>query len=277
MNNKIDNLINFVNENNKNNEIVRSKKKSIKLFIINILTIVLLISSGMGMKAYLDQKKDADEVIEVNKKLKKQVIINNTDNSTDIDTDIDDNKQEETTKKEDYSALVKQNSDMVGWLKVFGTEIDMPVVKSTNNEFYLTHDFNKKWNSMGWAFTDYRNTFPDLNSNTIIYGHTYKRTTIFSTLKDVLEEEWLNDNSLHYIIFNTLEEDSVWEIFSVYTIKETSDYLITDTNDEFINMIKNRSIKNFEKDVDGSNKIITLSTCYKNSNTRLVVHAKKVS
>ncbi len=277
MNNKIDNLINFVNENNKNNEIVRSKKKSIKLFIINILTIVLLISSGMGMKAYLDQKKDADEVIEVNKKLKEQVIINNTDNSTNIDTDIDNNKQEETTKKEDYSALVKQNSDMIGWLKVFGTEIDMPVVKSTNNEFYLTHDFNKKWNSMGWAFADYRNTFPDLNSNTIIYGHTYKRTTIFSTLKDVLEEEWLNDNSLHYIIFNTLEEDSVWEIFSVYTIKETSDYLITDTNDEFINMIKNRSIKNFEKDVDSSNKIITLSTCYKNSNTRLVVHAKKVS
>lgn len=268
MNDKINDLVNFVDSNNKNNEIVRSKKKNIKLFIINIITIILLISSGMGIKTYLDQKEDSEEIKKINEELKKEVTDNNT--QSDIKEEIENNS------KEDYSTLVAQNSDMVGWLSVLGTEIDMPVVQTSNNKYYLTHDFNKEWNSMGWAFADYRNTFPELSDNTIIYGHTYKKTTIFSSLNNVLEKKWLNNDNLHFITFNTLEEDATYEIFSVYTIDVTSDYLETDIDDDFINMITKRSIKDFNIDVDRNDKILTLSTCYINSKTRLVVHAKKV-
>lgn len=268
MNDKIDNLINFIDENNKNNEIKRKKSKKLKLFIINILTIILLISSGMGIKSYIDLKENTNEVIKINNELKKEIVINEEIETKD--------EKEEIIHKTDYSSLKEKNSDMVGWLKVLGTEIDISVVQTNDNEYYLTHDFNKKWNSMGWAFADYRNSFPNLDDNTIIYGHTYKRTIIFSTLSDVLKEDWLNDKEMQYITFNTLEEDSLWEVFSVYTIKKTNDYLITNINDEFINMIINRSIKNFNVEVSSTNKILTLSTCYKNSNTRLVVHAKKI-
>lgn len=269
MSNKIDNLVEFVNQNNENNEIKRKKGKGFKLFIINILTIVLLLSSGMGIKSYLDRKEDSKEIIDINNSLKEEIIVNEVIENEE--------EKEEIIHKTDYSALIEKNSDMVAWLTVPGTEIDISVVQTSDNDYYLTHDFNKKWNSMGWAFADYRNNFPNLDSNTIIYGHTYKKTIIFSTLNNVLKNDWLNDKEKQYITFNTLEEDSLWEVFSVYTIKKTSDYLETSIDEDFINMIINRSIKDFDVEVDSNDKILTLSTCYINSNTRLVVHAKKVS
>ena len=42
----------------------------------------------------------------------------------------------------------------------------------------------------------------------------------------------------------------------------------------FINMIKERSINNFNIEVTVNDKILTLSTCYKDDSKRLVVHAK---
>ncbi len=267
MGDKIDNLLEFVDTNNKNNEIKRKKSKGFKLFIINILTIILLLSSGMGIKSYLDRKEDSDEIISINKELKEEVVI----------IDEKEESKEEVISKTDYSAIFEKNNDMVGWLTVPGTEIDISVVQTSNNDYYLNHDFNKKWNSMGWAFADYRNSFPNLDSNTIIYGHTYNRTIIFSTLSDILKDEWLNDKEKQYITFNTLEENGTWEVFSVYTIPKTSDYLVISTDDEFINMITERSIKDFDVEVSSSDKILTLSTCYKSSNTRLVLHAKKIS
>jgi len=68
-----------------------------------------------------------------------------------------------------------------------------------------------------------------------------------------------------------------FQIFSIYQIKATEDYLKNDfeSNEEFnkfIKMIKKRSIYNFKVDVKDSDKIITLSTCFSHT-TRHVIHA----
>ena len=51
----------------------------------------------------------------------------------------------------DYQALLDENSDCIGWLKIDGTDISYPVVQGEDNEFYLHHDFQKKlcylWNT----------------------------------------------------------------------------------------------------------------------------------
>ena len=71
-----------------------------------------------------------------------------------------------------------------------------------------------------------------------------------------------------------------FKIFSIYKIPKTSDYLIVDFNDdddflEFVKMIKDRSINNFNVDVTANDKILTLSTCT-GENSRLVIHAKLI-
>lgn len=43
--------------------------------------------------------------------------------------------------------LKDENSEFVAWIKVNNTNIDYPVVKTSNNSFYLNHSFDKSVNS----------------------------------------------------------------------------------------------------------------------------------
>ena len=84
------------------------------------------------------------------------------------------------------------------------------------------------------------------------------------------------------IEFNTLYKEMEWKIFSIYNIPKTNDYLIADFSteekyQEFLNLITNRSIYNFNTPVSTTDKIITLSTCSNNGKNRLVIHAVLLS
>ena len=60
--------------------------------------------------------------------------------------------------------------------------------------------------------------------------------TMFDSLKKALSKEWLNNTDNHVIRLSTNNENSLWQIFSVYNIKTTSDYLKVDfEDDEFLN------------------------------------------
>lgn len=71
----------------------------------------------------------------------------------------------------DFAALTEINPDIVAWIYIEGTEINYPVVQGIDNQYYLKHLFNGKWNSSGCIFLDSRNT-PDFSDRrSIIYGH----------------------------------------------------------------------------------------------------------
>ena len=131
----------------------------------------------------------------------------------------------------DFNSLKRTNPDVVGWLKVNGTNINYPFVQSSDNDYYLTHSFNKSYNGAGWVFLDYRNNGTN-NKNTIIYAHGRSNKTMFGTLKNVLNNGWLNNTNNYVIKISTETENSLWQIFSVYRIPTTSDYLQTNFNDE---------------------------------------------
>ena len=181
-----------------------------------------------------------------------------------------------------FSELKKINQDTIGWLKVNNTNVNYPVVKTTDNDFYLNHAFDKSSNIFGWIYADYRSNFKQLNQNTIIYGHNVRGTNLlFSTLTKALEPSWYNNNDNMIITFNTEQGNMKWQIFSVYLIPVTNDYLITNFNSpesflNFVQKLKDRSVKDFGVEVNGKDKILTLSTCYKDSSHRVVIHAKKI-
>ena len=52
----------------------------------------------------------------------------------------------------DFNDLKRINQDVVGWLKVNGTNIVYPFVQANDNKYYLTHSFNKLYNAAGWVF-----------------------------------------------------------------------------------------------------------------------------
>ena len=171
------------------------------------------------------------------------------------------------------------NKDIVGWLKVDGTSINISVVQYSDNDYYLTNDLYKKKSLTGWVFADYRNNFDDFDMNTIIYGHNMANGTMFGTMYKVNNSYWLNNDSYHYIKFNTRSKKTIWQVFSVYTIDPITDYLQVrfesdNSYNNFIRKMESRSIHNFGVDVSSTDKILTLQTCDATGNKRLVIQAK---
>ena len=176
------------------------------------------------------------------------------------------------------ASLKKTNNEFTGWLTVNNTSISYPVVKHSDNDYYLKHGFNKKYNINGWIFMDYRNHVETFDQNTIIYGHDSNYSIMFGDLKKVLQKNWYTSKTNQIITYETAQKKYEAQIFSIYVINNTTDYLQVVFSDKefesFIKKITDRSIYDFNTNVSVQDKIITLSTCYKDSSKRLVVHAK---
>jgi len=287
--------INYSKEYKNNNFL---KELNIKMFASIILMIIVVSGIVLSInlyQQYKDQNKIEDELLDIEDILNEaEVYTTIDDNESDIeyiDENTVENVEETTTKKKgsSYSSayytnfeqvfekLLSINNNTVGWLSINNTKINYPVVKADNNSYYLNHDFYKRKNSMGWIFMDYRNNANELDQNTIIYGHNIKQGIMFGTIKNMMNSSWYNKVSNLTITFNTPTKNMKWQIFSLYQVNETEDYLKTEFATieefrEFINLIKSRSKKDFGVEIADDAKILTLSTCF-TTGTRHVVHA----
>lgn len=265
----------------------RLKKKSI-LFLI-----VLLVSlSFMGYSAYniITWQKENNETDDL---LKHLADISNPIEKKDGEL-VEIVEQDDTVPPEnpfwqfaemdllyiDFSELKETNPKTVGWIEVKGTNVNLPYVQTNDNKYYLTHSFDNSYNSCGWAFLDYRNNKNSLDKNNIIYAHGRKNGSMFGSLRNLLKKDWQSNSSNYVIRTSTEKENTMWQIFSVYYLPTTNDYIqVTFKDDDefmnFINKITNRSMFDFKTSVSKTDKILTLSTCY-SSTEKLVVHAKLI-
>ena len=181
----------------------------------------------------------------------------------------------------DFNELLKKNPDTVGWIEVKGTNINYPIVQTTDNSYYLTHAFDKTKNEAGWVFMDYRNDAVNFNQNTILYAHSRLTGSMFGSLKNILNSSWYTNKDNHIIRLSTPTENTMWQVFSVYTIPKESYYITPNFNSneayqEFLNTMKSRSEVDFSAEVNTNDKILTLSTCKDNFGNRVVMHAKLI-
>ena len=249
----------------------RKKNKRYKKVILNIIIymILLFVLIYSGIKIYKWYKDKTN-----NSKIAEQI----------RDTVIVEEKNEDENKKEykiDFNKLKDQNNETVAWIKVNNTNIEYPVVKESNNSFYLNHSFDKSNNSAGWIFADYRNKFDNTDKNIVIYGHNMKDNSMFGSLKNILNSDWYDNEENTNITLYTENEKCIYKVFSIYKIESEDYYIKTEFSDDnnfeqFVNTIKKRSIKEFNTDVSKDDNILTLSTCANNNKYRVVLHAKKI-
>lgn len=248
----------------------KKKKFSFKNLVLNLLEIACVFTmlySGYKIVIWAKENNASKKQME---ELTKAVIISD---EIDIETG-------EKSFEVDFNYLKENNNQTVGYLKLNGLDIEFPVVQAEDNEFYLTHSFDKSYNSAGWIFADYRNKVDGTDKNLVIYGHNRRDGSMFCPLRSVLTDEWFSVDSNKKFMFITENEKSYYQIFSVYKIPAEDYYITTDFYnnefDQFLNIIKNRSEFNFGVDVNSNDTIITLSTCDNNSDYRIAVHAKKI-
>lgn len=270
--------------NHMENVVIKKRKKlnvkNLCLLIFFLVMLIVFLFSLIKVIMWIIDNNNTNDIIkkvadtyEINEKIyDNEVIIN--ENEKDIYFDYMKLKFIDV----DINKLKTFNPDTIGFIKVMGTNINYPFVQTLDNDYYLNRSYDKTYNNAGWIFLDYRNNeFND--KNTIIYGHGRINGTMFGSLKDTLKSSWQNNKDNYIIKISTEKENSIWQIFSVYKIATTSDYLQTTFSDNefesFISLIKERSSYNFETNVTNEDKVLTLSTCY-NDNDKMVVHAKLI-
>lgn len=270
--------------NHMENVVIKKRKKlnvkNLCLLIFFLVMLIVFLFSLIKVIMWIIDNNNTNDIIkkvantyEINEKsYDNEVIIN--ENEKDIYFDYMKLKFIDV----DINKLKTFNPDTIGFIKVMGTNINYPFVQNLDNDYYLNRSYDKTYNNAGWIFLDYRNNeFND--KNTIIYGHGRINGTMFGSLKDTLKSSWQSNKDNYIIKISTEKENSIWQIFSVYKIATTSDYLETSFSDNefesFINLIKGRSSYNFETNVTNEDKVLTLSTCY-NDNDKMVVHAKLI-
>ena len=251
-------------------------KKTLIIKIVALVAAVALVCSGTYLIFYFADLGQQDAKIE------------NIRNNYELNRD--DYTKNEDNQFSKFDILKSQNSDIVGWMTITNTEINNPIYQTVDNQFYVDHDMDKKPNSYGALFLDYRcNINPlSLTQNQIIYGHNMRYGAMFGTLNQFRELDFYKANPL--IQFDSLYEQRTYKIFAAMIVNDTEDntfgyiytpYRSTFTSEtdfmQWIEHNRQRSLIDTPVDINSNDEIITLSTCcYDYKNARFVVMARLV-
>lgn len=267
---------------------------SLSVYLVCVFIISRWYVQGLKIKYLSLDILNSTEIIEEEEKMDNDIINQEPSNDNQNEPDNENNNGTTVYYPNDYwdylsvpfmnvnfTELLSKNPDTVGWIKVEGTKVNYPIVQSEDNDYYLNHAFNKSSNSAGWIFADYRVNFEEFGKNTIIYGHNMNNKTMFGSIPSMLNSSYLNNSDGYYIKISTPNSNSVWKVFSIYTIEPEVYYLKTNFKSEpyekFLNTIKGRSVYDFGIDVSTDDKVLTLSTCDNTGTKRVAVHAKMIN
>ena len=173
------------------------------------------------------------------------------------------------------------NDDIIGIIKIPDTVVYYPVAHSTlNNEYYLDRNLYKNLSAAGSICMDYENSIERHDPNTILYGHQMYSNSMFHTLRYYMDEDFFNGH--RYIIFNTIYEDNVWEVFAFFKTHISFNYIKVFFRSErnFLSLaaeMKERSIYDTGIEIKEGDRILTLSSCTnEDPDTRYVLSARMI-
>lgn len=197
-----------------------------------------------------------------------------------LTTDTNSEINKETNSKNSIITLRNnyQNNDIIAILKIENTDLESIVVKTTDNDYYLTHNLKKETSKIGTTFMDYRNLSTD--RKILIYGHNSKTLkTEFHILENFLDNSFYRNHSK--IILEMENETYEYQIFSILVV--TTDYQhmkLNFTDEEWHNhlsYLKENSVYDTNTEVLDTDDIIILQTCYyQPDNSYILLAGKKI-
>ncbi|WKY45830.1 class B sortase [Eubacteriaceae bacterium ES2] len=187
---------------------------------------------------------------------------------------------DESTDRINFESLKAQNPDTVGWILIDGTPVNYPVMQSSDNDFYLHHNFYKESSIPASIFLDYLCNSVNTR-NYVLYGHYMSDESMFGSLWNYQDQAYLEEHPI--IQFDTPGNKGDWEIFSVYTVPADYEYRqpeFIDNNDffQYVSRLKANSAYQINVEPTPNDTILTLSTCiYTFDDARFVVQARRVN
>ena len=121
----------------------------------------------------------------------------------------------------DFAALQEENPDIFAWIYIPGTDIDCPVLQSTQaDDFYESHDAYGKESGEGALYTELANLTNMCDFNTVIHGkapldgekglftdlYEFGNPDFFENHKDIYL--YMEGNLLTYTVFAAYEREN---------------------------------------------------------------------
>lgn len=247
---------------------VRKIRASI-LLVFSIILIGCIIYVGYNLYGKYKDKKDNTDILATVK--------------------IDEEKVSENVTKRmiQLKELRKENSEIIAWIEIEGTNISYPVCQTDNNQFYLDHNYKKESSQSGSLFLDKDFDLQNGSSNYLIYGHRNQQGLMFEDLLKYKEKEFYKKHKK--IKFTTEKEDSMYEILAVFysRVYYKSEknvfryyYFVNANNEqeynEYVENSKKASLYDTGVTASFKDQLLTLSTCeYSQEDGRFVVVARK--
>ena len=120
----------------------------------------------------------------------------------------------------DFDKLHDQNEDIFAWIRVPDTNIDYPVVQSSDGDdsFYKNHNVMKEEDGHGAIYIEAANLRDMCDFNEVLHGNSASDGTMFSQLNMFLDKSFFDEhpyvyvymdgNALIYYVFAYMREDT---------------------------------------------------------------------
>ena len=195
--------------------------------------------------------------------------------------------EERTEKMIQLEELQKENEEIIGWLEIAETNINLPVCQAQDNSYYLTHNYKKEKATSGALFLDKDFNLDKPSTNYLIYGHRNKNGTMFEDLIKYKDEQFFKSHPT--IKFTTTKEDTEYQIIAVFfsrvyykdeqNVFRYYQFVNAESEteyNEYISNCKKASIYDTGATAEYGEQLLTLSTCeYSQEDGRFAIVAKK--
>lgn len=249
-----------------------TKSKSKRIIIRTMLVIVFVISIAVLLLHLHNLNKEKQD---------NQNILEN------IKIDTAEVTEERTEKMIQLEELQKENEEIIGWLEIAETNINLPVCQAQDNSYYLTHNYKKEKATSGALFLDKDFNLDKPSTNYLIYGHRNKNGTMFEDLIKYKDEQFFKSHPT--IKFTTTKEDTEYQIIAVFfsrvyykdeqNVFRYYQFVNAESEteyNEYISNCKKASIYDTGATAEYGEQLLTLSTCeYSQEDGRFAIVAKK--
>ncbi len=201
---------------------------------------------------------------------------------------LDETAPEPKEVLEEFKTLLSKNQKLIGWLKIDDTNIDYPVMQTSDNEYYLDHNLNQEYDKNGSIFMDKDCDVLQPSTNFILYGHHMKSGQMFGNLDRYSSEAYYKEHP--YIQFDTIYERGTYQVMYVFRSHVYSEEEIAFKYYQFIDVNSEKEFDSYMQEMaamsyydtgvtaEYGDQLLTLSTCdYQEKDGRFVVVAKKIA
>lgn len=204
------------------------------------------------------------------------------------DTEAQQENKDKGKRLKKFDKLTEKNSDVKGWIKIEGTNIDYPVLQSQKDDiekgyyYYLDYDWQGNVSKLG-SISLMKDVDIAEDNVFVLFGHNIDYPPcMFHDLLKYKDAEFYKKYPI--INFDTLYEEQDFVVFGAMVIEsdeQEKNILQSQFSNEqlaeHLEWIKEKSVIETNVPVDSSDKILVLYTCsYETNTSRTVVVARKM-